>query len=487
MPVFTAATVRNALRDQRAGKDYSFTDDKCPGLMLRVRPRAARWSVRGRLHGRQRRWDLGLVVEGDLDAGGVCLASARAWATQVRTYCRQDQNPDAFVQRVTGQFAAPVEGPRPERRTLLWQDAVRQYLDSLYDPKQPELATNRPATRKDYKGKLGVPELKVFQGRAVSTITREEIAEAVARTCERAWPMGAGALRTLKAFFVWLRDPARVRATGVTVSIADLRTPQRPRADAGAPGLFDHEREARGKTPPEIHVGRVLAIARASVLPLRVSLGIQLLLAGVQRRRQTIGASRTRIVTYDQAPAERAWYVPPFFRKTRKGGSRSHLVPIIGFGVRAVDALSKMADGDGREWLFPTRDVTVNKPADEGLLNKWLESLPGVDMATHGGRYAFASYGPRDMGFGRSEAKLILDHSEGLEPNDVTGRFYSSDPAIGRKREMMASWHAWLEHWSAEAIRRDGLLSDRDALLEVIFRKRYGDDRWQQRLAERAA
>jgi hypothetical protein len=162
-------------------------------------------------------------------------------------------------------------------------------------------------------------------------------------------------------------------------------------------------------------------------------------------------------------------------------------VPILGFGADAVDALAKMADADGREWLFPTRKATVDKPADEGMLNKWLESLPCVDMATHGGRYAFASYGPRDMGFARSEAKLILDHSEGLEPNDVTGRFYSSDPAIGRKREMMTSWQKWLEHWCTEAIRQDGLLTDPEKLREIIFKARYGADRWQQRALRDAA
>jgi hypothetical protein len=67
------------------------------------------------------------------------------------------------------------------------------------------------------------------------------------------------------------------------------------------------------------------------------------------------------------------------------------------------------------------------------------------------------------------------------------GRYYSNDPAISRKREMMASWHAWLEHWCAEAIRQDGLLTDRDRLLEVMFKARYGEARWKQRLAERAA
>jgi len=40
-----------------------------------------------------------------------------------------------------------------------------------------------------------------------------------------------------------------------------------------------------------------------------------------------------------------------------------------------------------------------------------------------------------DLGFSRpsSEAALILDHAEGVEPDNVTGRFYRSDPAIARK------------------------------------------------------
>jgi hypothetical protein len=81
----------------------------------------------------------------------------------------------------------------------------------------------------------------------------------------------------------------------------------------------------------------------------------------------------------------------------------------------------------------------------------------------------------------RSEAKIILDHFEGVEPNDVTGRFYSADLAIGRKRETMEKWIAWLEHWCAEAIREDGLLMDSKALAEKIFKSRYGDERWAQK------
>jgi hypothetical protein len=58
---------------------------------------------------------------------------------------------------------------------------------------------------------------------------------------------------------------------------------------------------------------------------------------------------------------------------------------------------------------------------------------------------------------------------EGIEPDDVTGRFYSADPAINRRCEIMEKWIAWLEHRCAEAIRKDGLLTDSKPLSEVNF------------------
>ena len=79
------------------------------------------------------------------------------------------------------------------------------------------------------------------------------------------------------------------------------------------------------------------------------------------------------------------------------------------------------------------------------------------------------------MDFARSEAKIILDHFEGIEPDDVTGRFYSADPAINRKCEIIEKWIASLEHWCAEAIRKDGLLTDSKPL------SRYVDERWAQK------
>ena len=65
--------------------------------------------------------------------------------------------------------------------------------------------------------------------------------------------------------------------------------------------------------------------------------------------------------------------------------------------------------------------------------------MPGVDVSPHAVGYAFATYGERDLGFRSSEAAVILDHMEGVEPTDVTGSFYSSDPQIAWAERAIAA------------------------------------------------
>lgn len=62
--VFTAATVKTALRDARAGTETAVSDSKVPGLQIRTwRDGSCKWSVRTRYLDRQRRYDLGNVCE----------------------------------------------------------------------------------------------------------------------------------------------------------------------------------------------------------------------------------------------------------------------------------------------------------------------------------------------------------------------------------------------------------------------------------------
>ena len=61
-PRITVETLKALLREVVRSESEQ-RDPECPGLVLRVRPRAGvRWSYKGRLHGREKRWDLGEAV-----------------------------------------------------------------------------------------------------------------------------------------------------------------------------------------------------------------------------------------------------------------------------------------------------------------------------------------------------------------------------------------------------------------------------------------
>jgi DNA-binding transcriptional MerR regulator len=107
--------------------------------------------------------------------------------------------------------------------------------------------------------------------------------------------------------------------------------------------------------------------------------------------------------------------------------------------------------------------------------------MPGVNMSCHSWRRGFASHGQRELGFSLGDIKLILDHSEGAPPGDVTAGHYALDPMIAKKREMMVKWLAWLELQVQAAIAQDPSLLDPEAVGESIFRARYGDERWEKR------
>lgn len=62
-----------------------------------------------------------------------------------------------------------------------------------------------------------------------------------------------------------------------------------------------------------------------------------------------------------------------------------------------------------------------------------------------------------------------MDHLEGHEPNDVTAQFYNSNPAILRKRRMMAEWQSFLDRCEAEAIAAYPALRDPVRLGELVY------------------
>ena len=489
-PALTAATVKAALRDADAGEHYIRVDGLLPGLELKVKPSGAAWTVRTRLHQVQRRYEIGKVLAGDEDrpVGFCCLRTARERATWVKAQCRKNFRPDAQIREwMTGvpmHRQREVEAAKPAP-SWEWEDSKARYLASL-------LEANRQDTHRDYRGKLKAPELERFKGRKVNTITRNEILQACDAVAARdVQPMAEGVLRVVKAMWTWLADGVRQDQTSVIPNLLLRAKLQKRRLrEIGDPRFIDDDEE-KGKAPPEIELGRVLAITQMDVLPSAISYGLQLVLASLQRNRAVRGANTWRFRSYAEAPDEEVWFVPPFFRKSGSArGNKSHLVPILSWGAEAVRKLDRLSDDEG--WLFPAgRPQRAGKPnvnpfVGPKFFNTYLQAMPGVSWSPHDVRYAFSDYGERDLGFAKSEARLILDHMEATEPDDVTGQFYTSNPAIARKREMMRLWLAWLDHWCAKATAADPLLSNRDALVEAIFRGRYDEERVQKRIAWRS-
>ncbi|WP_342739398.1 integrase arm-type DNA-binding domain-containing protein [Bradyrhizobium sp. B117] len=471
--IITQKTMAKALRDHAAGESYDVADGRIAGLELRVRPRSVRWSMRTALHGKRTRYDLGPAVAGSEDVAGLSVDGARSRAAKVAEMCRNGHNPATFLAAlasgVSMETQVRIEAARP-KPSWTWEDAKKNFLAET-------LRTRREDTHRDYRGKLMPAELDRFAGRMVNAITIEEMAAAIAAVHARgAEPMSQGMVRTIRRMWNWLAEPARQAETSVAEGVmAKLSAPERTRVELGEEA-FDPDEED-GYTPDPIEIGRALAVARLGCLPERIGLGLELLIGTVQRRRAVTGASRWRFKDYAEIKGEQAWYVPPYFRKSgTKRGNRSHLVPVVGFAAKAQQRLCKLSDFEGSEgWLFPAGRAsrTGRGYAESGLFNDWLAAIPGVEFSPHGARYAFATYGERDLSFAQGEGKLILDHLEGVELKDVTGTFYSSDPGIARKRAMMKAWTEWCDHWTAQAIEKDKTLLNADVMGKTIRAERY--------------
>lgn len=493
----TMEMVRAAVNHAAQGQQYDLTDPQCPGLQLRVRGGGVSWAVRAWLHGKQRRWIIGgSDIKPDI---------AHDRAGEVKGWCRRGQDPEKLVTEfttgvpITHQLRVSGERPPPSWN---WLKAVDRFMEHI-------AAVRTPATYDDYARTLGgkqrlvptkrhtmVPELKRFDARQVATISREEIAECVAEVCKRKHRLGSHLKSVLGSMWTFLGDDARRRETSVPANLLlRLRTPEKPNAMAppnvaNVMSLFDNDHEdPRRDVPSPLELGRAIAITRSGGMKELAALSVQLLAGSLQRRRAVIGSHRGNfhlMGDWSEEDADIVWAIPPYMRK-RSNTRRAHLnhkVVLVGWAARTVRRLDVLAEGG---YYFPVRATrdrpTKNPHADAGFINHALQYMPAVDMSCHGWRRGFASHGQRELGFSVEDIKLILDHSEGAPSGDVAAANYALDPMIAKKREMMEKWIAWLELQVNAAIALDPSLLDAEAVGEAIFRARYGDERWDKRVA----
>jgi hypothetical protein len=486
----TSASVKGAIKAARAGEAYVRTDAVAPGLELRVGPRGAFWGLRLRGgDGRRYRWNLGVAVEGDADAGAtaLCLESARRRAVAARECLRRGGDVDALLRELAGLPELPHAEPAAvdPRDDWTWEAARDRYLDDVR-------RTRRLATYDDYRTTLGLPDFSPLSGRRVADVTRHDVARVIAAIHARgAESQSEHALRVVRAFWTWLADDSRSQETGVLPGVlSKMKAPERTRVERGdVMSRGDEEEDDAGEIPSEMSLGRALAIFRSGAMPLRHSLLAQVLMASAQRRR-TMASAHMR--DFRTVSGDEIWSIPPANRKTarKRRSQMSHIVPLVGWGAEAARRLWVMASDDDKEgWLAPSAPRgrrAGKKPriphADPDFITEILNAT-GCGFTPHGVRRAFSSYGVRDLGFRRDEPAIILDHLEGVASGNVTAEFYSLDPELRRKREMIAAWTAWLDARCADAIAADQTLVDIEAVREIVYRSRYGDEKWEAKLA----
>jgi integrase len=494
----TAALVERSISDAAKGsRGQDIYDSHTTGLMLRVRGKPS-FSFKCRHHGKERRFHLGTAVAGDEDNGaGICLDTARTWSMRIKLLCHPKAKPSDPLKHIVAwrlgttleRMEAALPPPVPvEKPSITWEEAKASYLAEVE-------RANAYTSHRDYKIKLNVPELQRFNGKPVSQITIEQMSTAIADIHARGKEsMAEGTARVVSAMWTFLGNAVNRSRTHVPKNeMLGLKAPNRSRKAGNDEDFDPNDEDSDGKLPTEIDCGRALVIARSGVFPPRPSLMIQLLLGTVQRRRAVTSAHSKRFISYADLHEE-AWYVPPWSRKSG-ADQKSHLVPCVGWVADVVLELDKLMPAD-EGYLFPPAQIREGAKRPQrhvgiNTANKYLSCLPETDIAPHDPRYAFATYGRRDLGFqvqestGKREAGLILDHSEAKSGDDVTAQFYDRDPSIARKREMMWAWVHWLDNWAAKAIEADPRLLDREYLCQAIYLKRYGDEQLERRIAYR--
>jgi hypothetical protein len=314
MPEFlTHNTIKSALAATSAGKlTYSVSDKQMKGLQIRVQKWSATWSVRAKLHGKQKRYDLGKAALED-DAGAICLKTARSRAFKVKEMCAANISP---LKQITawniGGTVQAVEAAEADKPVPSWEwdAAVKKFIDW-------NKTYRREKSAEDYEEKLAdVAEMHRFRGRQVNTLTRNEIMEAIAAINERGvWATACGTHRVVRRFMNWLAESDRQNETNVAANIM-LRT-KPPEKPANEVGMNDHKRrssdyddeEDQGDAPPEIELGRALVIARSGVLKERTGLGLELLFATCQRRRAVVTSTEHRFRAFPDT-SEQLWVAP---------------------------------------------------------------------------------------------------------------------------------------------------------------------------------
>lgn len=460
MPVkLTEKAVAKAIADSAAGKTYDVTDVGAAGLILRAAPRGAVWLIRFMWSGTFKRVKLGPVSLIDLTAARSIATAARELLATTPDYPNDHWLRDQLLRRRIIEAPPSDRPPPPPPKPATWTlaEATEQYLAEVK-------RTRREATWRDRRGMLGIAELKPLAPRPVGSITRRELATIVADIHRSGRERHAAHLcEVVRPMWTWLAaDAQQIRSGVLGTDMALLRPPERTNREGEA---------ATTHLPAIAELGRLLALIRAQVVDATLSDALMLLLYTVQRRRAVASARIADFVTEEDGSL--TWQLPPLHRKTGRGKSRTHDLPlpdaVAAMVRRRIEANKKREDVS--PWLFPALrprrkgDAVAHIHADS--LTHALADLPGIVASPHDLRRGFATHLEELVGMPLAMLKAVLDHSEGQAPGDVTDVHYSRARRLKPKAAILAAWSTLIEGAAAKVA-----LGDVAALRKAITASR---------------
>ena len=442
----TQTTLARIARMVQNGEDadHEIADTVVAGLLVRVRKRNAKWTLRCRVKGKQFYFTIGTIVAlGDPD-------TVRAAAERAKSLLREGGDPAPLFQSLmhTSTVAgAEARAAHRAGKVWDWDKARERFLAACR-------VDNRADTVRTYRSASGLADLAGLKGKIITQIEPDDIRRI--RDSIRARgkiSQSKLTMRTLKAMFGWLVeqpdsglkvDPTRDVATTVK------DRPATPLDAIAAAEAFDNAEAEQELSEQQLEV---LDRELATVSPPSARLALELAFRTVQRRLTIVSALKASFrphKTYGMI-----WWVHPGILKVgrnRDGQIRRHphVIPLPLTAQEIVRTAQVMTLPDN-PYLFP--QLRLRRAGDAGnghlserLLNSALTELqkPGRPLhtaqqfSTHAFRSWFTTHMGR-LGYSKSDAKLILDHSEG-RTRDTTDEHYNWEQSLPQKFAILSAW-----------------------------------------------
>ncbi|MCR9072659.1 MAG: integrase family protein [Alphaproteobacteria bacterium] len=446
-------------------KEIEIADTRVPGLSIRVRPRGAKWCLRGRLLKKQMNWTIASIDK-------LSIRQARIRAEEAKSLIRRGIDPREWLS--DEELGGPIErtGDR-SKDGYTYTEAVDLYLEHIK-------AERRMSTYRDYLGDLKSSRCEGLFDKLLKNIIDEDLLRIRTKAEADGKPYVASKIMaSQKRFFEWVVDKKDIFR--ITESAAEKIKPRRPVLIR------------KISIPAEGEIEKFFQKIDAQKCSRSIKLACYLTMLTAQRRMTIVSARKSDFVpleeldrwgheipnfgrnldeSYELVSHGAIWRVRPESMKSQ----RQHDIPLPPRTWAVVEAALKLTEPNC-PWLFPqTRRHRADKSSDGHLSESTLTHVfakAGVGFSPHGCRKIFATYADRDLGFDISDTKLILDHSEG-RASDITEAHYISHSALARKWPLMLEFEdlilksPYLENFPSEILaapnsgrkRRSSMLND---------------------------